>query len=60
MDIVMKLGQDYITVSFNEYIKSHVRHNDWRNCTEGKTAQSLPVFMGSVLVVCGGVLLSKS
>ena len=27
---------------------------------EWKTAQSLPVFIGSVLVVCGGVLLSKS
>ena len=27
---------------------------------EWKTVQSLPVFIGSILVVCGGVLLSKS
>jgi len=27
---------------------------------EWKTVQSLPVFIGSMLIVCGGVLLSKS
>jgi transporter family protein len=27
---------------------------------EWKTVQSLPVFIGTVLVVCGGILLSKS
>ena len=27
---------------------------------EWKTVQSLPIFIGLVLVVCGGVLLSKS
>ena len=27
---------------------------------EWKTVQSIPVFIGSILVVCGGVLLSKS